>query len=161
MNNLMRILTACFILILIFAACKKQKNDSCAPVPPSSEAASIAAFCTANGINATADSNGIYYQVINPGTGAKPNMNSTITATYSTALLNGQVIDTMYFVNPVSQPLNRFIEGLQIAIPYIQKGGHIKIVLPSALAYGCIGVEDIVPANAPLYYDLFLMDVSN
>jgi FKBP-type peptidyl-prolyl cis-trans isomerase FkpA len=161
MNNLTKIFFTFFISILILAACKKQKNDSCAPVPPASEASAIAGFCTASGINYTVDSNGIYYQIISSGAGAKPNMNSTITVTYSTNLLNGEVIDTAHFINPVSKPLNQFIEGWQIAIPYIQKGGHIKMVIPSALAYGCVGVENLVPANAPLYYDVFLMDVSN
>jgi FKBP-type peptidyl-prolyl cis-trans isomerase FkpA len=150
-----------FISALIFVACKKQNNDSCAPVPPSSEAASIAAFCTANGINAIADSNGIYYQVISPGSGAQPNLNSTITVTYSTSLLNGQIVDSTHFVTPFTLQLSKFIEGWQIAIPYIQEGGHIKMVIPSALAYGCVGVENLVPSNSPLYCDVLLMEVSN
>ena len=146
---------------LIFVACKKQHDGSCIPATPASESASMAAFCTANGINYTIDSNGIYYQVIDPGSGSKPNMNSVITVTYSTSLLNGQVIDTTHFTTPATLALNQFIEGWRIAIPYIQSGGHIKMVIPSSLAYGCTGVQNLVPSNAPLYYDVLLLNVSN
>ncbi len=150
-----------FIAVLIFASCKKQHDGGCAPVTPTSEAASIASYCTANNINYSIDSNGIYYQIIDPGSGSKANINSAITATYSTSLLSGQVIDTTHFITPVTLPLNQFIEGWRIAIPFIQKGGHIKMVIPSSLAYGCTGVQNVVPSNAPLYYDVLLIDVSN
>lgn len=150
-----------FAAALIFVACKKQHDSGCSPVTPDSEAASIAAFCTANGINYAIDSNGIYYQVIDPGSGSRAGMDSVITATYSTSLLSGQVIDTTYFTNPVTRTLNKFIEGWRIAIPYIQEGGHIKMVIPSALAFGCTGVQNLVPSNAPLYYDVLLLDVSH
>ncbi|HEY2726016.1 MAG TPA: hypothetical protein VGI61_02505, partial [Parafilimonas sp.] len=98
-----------FVAVLIFAACKKQHDGGCAPVTHASESASIASYCSANGINATIDSNGIYYQVIDQGSGSKANMDSVITVTYSTSLLDGQVIDTTHFVTPVTLPLNQFI----------------------------------------------------
>src|SRR5256885_14261550 len=98
-----------FVAVLIFAACKKQHNGGCVPATPSSESASIASFCLANGINATTDSNGIYYQIIDQGSGSKANMSSVITVTYSTSLLDGQMIDTTHFITPVTLPLNQFI----------------------------------------------------
>ena len=151
----------CFVAVLIFAACKKQHSDSCAPRTPAEESASIAAFCSANGINYTTDSNGIYYQVIDPGSGSRASMDSVITVTYSTSLLNGQLIDTSHFNTPITLPLNQFVEGWRIAIPYIQEGGHIKMVTPSSLAYGCTGIQNLVPPNSPLYYDVLLLNVSN
>ena len=156
----MKKISILFIGVLIFAACKKQHADSCAPATPEEESASIAAFCTANGINYTTDSNGIYYQIIDPGSGSRATMDSVITVTYSTSLLNGQLIDTSHFINPITLPLNQFVEGWRIAIPYIQEGGHIKMVTPSSLAYGCTGIQNVVPPNAPLYYDVLLINVS-
>jgi FKBP-type peptidyl-prolyl cis-trans isomerase FkpA len=156
----MRKVVTFFVAVIIFAACKKQHDGSCAPVTSASESASIVAFCNANRINATSDSNGIYYQIIDQGSGSKAGMDSVITVTYSTSLLNGQVIDTTHFITPVTLPLNQFIEGWRIAIPYIQEGGHIKMVIPSSLAYGCTGIPNLVPSNAPLYYDVLLLDVS-
>lgn len=146
--------------LLFFAACKKQHDGNCSPVTPDSESATIAGFCNANGLNYTVDSNGIYYQIIDPGSGSRAGVDSIITATYSTSLLSGQLIDTIHFSKPVTLPLNQFIEGWRITIPYIQQGGHIKMVIPSALAYGCTGIQNLVPSNAPLFYDVLLLDVS-
>lgn len=160
-HNLLKFSLITAVLILIFIACKKNNDNACMPASPSSEASSIAAFCTANGINATTDSNGIYYQIINPGSGSKATIDSTITVTYTTSLLSGQVIDSSHFITPFSQQLGKFIEGWQLAIPYIQEGGHIRMVIPSALAYGCTGVENLVPSNSPLYFDVVLIDVSH
>ena len=150
-----------FSVIFISTSCKKQHSNVCMPDTPQSEAASIAAYCNANSIVYTVDSNGIYYKIIDPGSGEKPDINSTITVTYSSFLLNGQAVDTTHISSPFTNPLNQFIEGWQIAIPYIQQGGHIKMVIPSSLAYGCTGIQNIIPSNAPLYFDVLLSKVSN
>lgn len=150
-----------FFAALIVFSCRKQHDANCSPVMPAAESASIASFCRSNGINYTIDTNDIYYQVLDPGTGSRPKMSSVITATYKTSLLSGQIIDTSHLTTPVVLPLSQFIEGLRIAIPYIQKGGHIKMVIPSFLAYGCTGIDNLVPGNSPLYYDFLLLDISN
>ena len=145
---------------LILFACTKKSDSSCHPVSPASESTAITSFCNLNGIAYTVDSNGIYYQILDEGSGETAGIDSIITVTYSTTFLNGDIIDTMHLTTPLSLPLNQFIEGWRIAIPYIQKGGHIKMVIPSALAYGCTGIPGLVPPNSPLYYDVILVDVS-
>lgn len=153
MKNFTRVFFAAFI----FIACNKKNDTSCMPVSAQSEAASIASFCTSNGITYTVDSNGIYYQIIDAGSGITPNENSVITVTYTASTLNGNVIEDKTTA-PVTAPLNQFIEGWRIAIPYIQKGGHIKMIIPSSMAYGCTGTNTI-PPNSPLYYDVVLVNV--
>jgi FKBP-type peptidyl-prolyl cis-trans isomerase FkpA len=150
-----------FAAAFIFIACTKKNGTNCNPVSPASESSAMAAFCNTYGIAYTVDSNGIYYQVIDPGSGETAGPDSTITVTYTTTLLNGVIIDTMHLTSPLTNPLNQFIEGWVIAIPYIQKGGHIKMVIPSALAYGCTGITGLVPPNSPLYYDVILVDVTH
>lgn len=147
-----------FLVVISFITCKKNNNNACMPVSPALEAPQIAAFCTSNNINYTVDSNGIYYQVLDAGSGVKPNENSVITVTYTASTLDGNVVEDKT-TTPVMASLNQFIEGWRIAIPYIQKGGHIKMVLPSSLAYGCTGVSGIIAPNSPLYYDVVLVDV--
>ena len=146
------------IIALAFITCSKKNNTACAPVSPSAESGKIVNFCNTNGITYTVDSNGIYYQVITPGSGTIPTINSVITVTYTTATLDGKVLEDKS-TTPVTLPLNQFIEGWRLAIPYIQQGGHIKMVLPSSLAYGCTGISNFVAPNSPLYYDVILIDV--
>ena len=145
-------------LTLSFIACKKKNDTACMPVAADTEAPQITAFCTANGINYTVDSNGIYYQVVDEGAGVKPNENSVITVTYIATTLDGKVIEDKTS-DPVTASLSQFIEGWRIAIPYIQKGGHMKMVIPSSLAYGCTGISNVIAPNSPLYYDISLVDV--
>jgi FKBP-type peptidyl-prolyl cis-trans isomerase len=142
---------------LAFIACNKKNDTACTPATVASEAPEIASFCNANGINYVVDTNGIYYQIIDRGSGVTPNENSVITVTYTTATLDGNVIEDNT-TNSVTLPLNQFIEGWRIAIPYIQKGGHIKMVIPSSLAYGCTGTDKVAP-NSPLYNDVVLLNV--
>jgi len=156
MNKFFIFLAAAFI----FIACSKKNDTTCNPVSPASESNAIAAFCTSNGIVYSVDTNGIYYQIVDEGSGETASLDSIITVTYTTSLLNGEVIDD-HSVDPVSLPLNQFIEGWRIAIPYIQEGGHIKMVIPSALAYGCTGIPNVVPPNSPLYYDVVLIAVAH
>lgn len=157
-KKLMKNLLILFFVSFAFIACNKKNDSGCVPASPDSESAVIASFCTAHGISCIIDTNGIYYQVIDQGSGITPDMNSTITVTYTTTTLDGNVVDDKT-TTPVSLPLNQFIEGWRIAIPYIQKGGHIKMVIPSSLAYGCTGIANVIPPNSPLYFDVVLVDV--
>ncbi len=122
------------------------------------EAPEIRDFCEANEMDYTIDQYGIYYQIIDQGSGYTPTSDSKITVTYTSKFLNNSLLDEQT-TTPVSDYLNKFIEGWQIAIPYIQEGGRIRMVIPSSLCYGCNGFTGVVPPNTPIYYDLVLIDV--
>jgi FKBP-type peptidyl-prolyl cis-trans isomerase len=79
-----------------------------------------------------------------------------VATVYTGKLLNNTQFDAS--ANPVSFLLNGVIKGWQIAIPLIRKGGRIKMVIPSSLAYGCNGSGSI-PPNSPLYFEVTLTDV--
>lgn len=129
------------------------------PVAATDESEQIAAFCTKNAINYTVDANSIYYQVIDQGSGVIPTASSIITVAYTAATLDGNVVEDN-INQPVTSALSQFIECWRLALPYIQKGGHLKMVAPSALAYGCTGISSKnIPPNAPLYYDIVLLNV--
>ena len=144
------------------------KGDTCSPKTVLSEAPQMQSFATAYGINATAHSSGLYYEVIDPGSGATPSLSSKIAITYTGMLLNGTVFDERLTPNNSTDPqaaasdrpwsLSDLIEGWRVGIPLIKEGGHIKLIIPSAMAYGCTGYGDI-PANSILFFDITLVDV--
>jgi FKBP-type peptidyl-prolyl cis-trans isomerase FkpA len=147
------------VLIAMVAAvpgCSKDK--SCSPNPPSSEAPQITAYAVANGINATAHASGLYYEIISQGSGESPSANSNVYITYTGKLLNGTVFDQQNTVNVKGWPLSGLIEGWRIGLPLIQKGGRIKLIIPSALGYGCEAHETL-PGNSVLFFDITLVDI--
>jgi FKBP-type peptidyl-prolyl cis-trans isomerase FkpA len=145
---------------MVFIGCTK-KETWCTPVSPQAEEAQIIAYASANSISVVKNSSGIFYEIIDPGTGATPTRNSTVTTTYTGKLLNGTIFDS----GTAESPLSGVIEGWQIGIPLIKKGGRIKLIIPSALAYGCNPVRKqnteivVIPANSVLYFDIVLDNV--
>lgn len=145
------------LTLLAFTAAGCLKDDSCNPKSVESEQSAILAYASANGITATRHSSGLYYEVINPGSGTPPTLLSTVSVRYTGKLTNGTVFDSQTGT-PVTFPLNGVIPGWQIGIPLISKGGVIRLIIPSALAYGCTGIGSI-PPNSILYFDVTLVDV--
>jgi FKBP-type peptidyl-prolyl cis-trans isomerase len=82
--------------------------------------------------------------------------NSKVFVTYTGKLLNGRLFDQA--TSPVSFYLGQVIEGWQMGIPLIKKGGRIKLLIPSSYGYGCNGYSTI-PGDAVLFFDVTLTDV--
>lgn len=118
----------------------------------------IQAFAAANGINAQPDPSGLFYEIIEMGSGPKASVNSKISITYTGKLMNGQTFDEALTPNAEPWPLSSLIKGWIIGIPLINEGGHIKLIIPSSLAYGCAQYYTI-PGNSVLYFDIHLVDV--
>ncbi|WP_332734581.1 FKBP-type peptidyl-prolyl cis-trans isomerase [Flavihumibacter sp.] len=149
------------VMMVVLGTWHCSKSDtSCNPVPPQNEESAILQYIATNNITAVKDPSGLYYQVIEEGSGSAPTVNSRIAVTYSGYLTNGNKFDEM--TSPIQDPtkwwpLGGLIQGWQIGIPKIKKGGKIKMILPSALAYGCTGAGSI-PANSILVFDVTLVD---
>ena len=146
------------LLLLIFSGFSCLKNKGCSPRTPSSESAEMMAFATANGITPITHSSGLLYQVINPGSGPTASTSSTVYITYVGKLLDGTVFDQQANASATGWPLNQLIEGWRVGIPLIQKGGEIKLIVPSSMAYGC-QKYGVIPSNAILYFDITLVNV--
>ena len=154
-----KIVLPLFLVSLLFSgvSCLKE-STACTPKTPASEAAQMQAYCAGNGITPTIHPSGLFYQIINPGSGATASANSTIYITYVGKLADGTVFDQQSNSASTGWPLNQLIEGWRVGIPLIQKGGQIKLVVPSSMAYGCSGYGSI-PGNAILFFDITLVNV--
>jgi FKBP-type peptidyl-prolyl cis-trans isomerase len=144
-------------LVLMSLSCGKTADSGCTPALVSVEKAAMVAYCTANSINYTEHPSGILYEIVSPGTGTAPTLASTVSCLYTGKLLTGATFDAATS-NPATFPLANVIEGWKIGIPLIRTGGRIKMVIPSALAYSCVGSGSIGP-NSPLFFDVTLVQV--
>ena len=145
-------------LLLLTRCGKKDNNGMCTNVAPETEAATMAQFCSDHMISASKDENGIFYQITNPGTTPSPDLNDTVFVLYKGSFLNGEVLDESLSA-PYASELNDFIDGWKLGLQKIAKGGQIKMVIPSSLAYGCRGIPGAIPSNTILYFDVTLVDI--
>ena len=147
------------LFVIGFSSCSK--TDSTPTVDPVKQAAAddaaIQAYITANSITAIKDPSGLYYQVITPGTGAYPTVNSAISVNYTGKLLNGSVFGSGSLNN---YSLSGLIPGWQIGIPHINTGGRILLLVPSALGYGDVANGNI-PPNSVLIFTIDLTGFNN
>ncbi|MGZ3750245.1 MAG: FKBP-type peptidyl-prolyl cis-trans isomerase [Mucilaginibacter sp.] len=145
------------LFIATISSCKKD-----VPFDPAKQAAAddaaIQTYINTNSITGTTkDASGLYYKVITPGTGAYPTANSLVTVNYSGKLLNGTVFDSGSINN---YALTNLIKGWQIGIPFINTGGRILLLVPSALGYGN-SANGTIPANSVLIFTVDLTGFSN
>lgn len=150
-----RIIGVLFLLVGVFSSCKKDTYD--AEKQGKIDDALIVDFLAKNSIIAVKHSSGLYYQLITAGSGNVTYSGSTnVSVTYEGKLLNGTVFDKS--TTTVTFPLKNLIQGWQIGIPMIQKGGKIRLIVPSTLAYKNESPSTDIPKNAVLDFTIDLIN---
>lgn len=104
---------------------------------------------------------GLYYEVIVQGTGAKPTEADEVNVHYKGTLVNGKVFDSSYDRGaPLDLALGRVIRGWQLGIPLMSVGAKYRFYIPSALAYGERDMGEIPPFSA-LIFDIELLGIKS
>ncbi|MBO9204813.1 MULTISPECIES: FKBP-type peptidyl-prolyl cis-trans isomerase [Niastella] len=152
----MRLINLAFSMVLALAltGCSNKDKNEPRCTTAAEDDATMQKYINDNGISATKHASGIYYQIIEPGTGATPTINSTVKANYTGKFTNNSSFDS----GVASFPLGGVIVGWQIGIPLIKQGGKIKLIIPPYLAYGCSDYRGI-PGNSVLVFDVELQEV--
>ncbi|MCO5248999.1 MAG: FKBP-type peptidyl-prolyl cis-trans isomerase [Chitinophagales bacterium] len=105
---------------------------------------------------------GIYYVVNQLGKNGEVNAGDYVSVHYTGKLLNGQIFDSsIERGEPISFQIGigRVIQGWEKGIPLFKSGGKGTLYIPSSLAYGERGVGGVIPPNAPLIFDVEVVDV--
>lgn len=118
----MRKLMAFALLLSLFAGCKKDDDKDYGPI----DEKIITDYLAANNIDAQRDPSGLYYKIINAGSGNVPAF-AYVTLFYKGYLTNGQVFDQTKS-EAVTFNLGRLIPGWQIGIPKVGKGGRFSFL---------------------------------
>lgn len=151
------LLVLSFVAIFSLSSCFKGDNFD-PEVQARADDALITKFLADKNITAIKHSSGLYYQIIQPGSGnITYSGNTEVTAKYVGRLLNGNIFDQTT-TQAISFRLGGVIVGWQIGVPLIQKGGKIRLFIPSGYAYGQQGAGTI-PPNSVLDFDIELVDV--
>ena len=103
---------------------------------------------------------GLYYSILQAGSGAKPTVNSVVNVSYTMSDLNGhQIWSTTQSDGKEIRSLNQFPAGVVEGLQLIQEGGRIQLIVPSALAYGSKGWGKQIVPNTNLFYDIQLNSI--
>lgn len=114
---------------------------------------------TKAGVKVTAS--GMQYKVDKEGTGAKPKAEDTVVVHYKGTLLDGTEFDSSYKRNePAKFPLNRVIKGWTEGVQLMNKGAKYTFYIPSDLAYGDYGSNNIGPGET-LIFEVELISFEN
>ncbi|POY35760.1 peptidylprolyl isomerase [Solitalea longa] len=168
MKNLLFFLLA----FVIFSSCKKDSYD---PLEEQRQAqqkfnAQLAAdttliksFLNQHELPYLREENGVYYNIVKPGSGGIVYDASTrVQVKFKALLLDGTVVDSTTLSKPISLVLGNVIAGFQIGIPLIQPGGKVILYIPSGYAFGARSIVDdkgkvIAPANSNFIFELELL----
>ncbi len=100
---------------------------------------------------------GLYIIYSAEGTGEYATDNDTIYFKYKGRYTDNKIFDTN---KPADTPYkytmgsNTIITGIDEGLRYVNAGGTIKILTPSKLAYGAIGLAYYVPGYTPVLWDI-------
>lgn len=155
-NKLFLVIAIPFLMM----SCKKSSSVTCndSGKPSAAEITTLQNYLTAHSITALKDSAGFFYEILAPGSGVNPNINSTVSVNYTGKFLDEKIFDSNAGKPVVTFPLLNVIRGWQLGVPLIKKGGSINLYLPPTLAYGCYDYSSI-PGNSCLIFHIDLIDV--
>ena len=146
-------------------ACSPQESsqDSQNTSPGKSQAEidedKIQAWLKEKDLKAESLPSGLYYTILEPGSNEHPQLSSFVTVHYRGSNLDGVIFESSFESNkPLRITLSRLIAGWKEGIPLIGKGGKIKLIIPSGLAYGPRALTPEVGPNSVLVFEIELLD---
>ena len=128
------------------------------------EQTDIAKYIADNNIKVTPESDGIYILKRVKGKGKPLKNGDSVEVKYTGMLLDGTVAETSDH-GPGSKTFtlvygkDYFIKGFDDIISYLEEGGSIRAIIPSALAYGEQKQSHLILPYTPLIYDVEIIKV--
>jgi len=106
---------------------------------------------------------GVYYIVMDTGTGPFPAQGDTVSVGYAGYFLDGSMFDTsegklendVLVFRYLDDPM---IQGFEDGLALMNKGARIEMIIPSSLAYGATG-QGTIPAYTPLIFVAKMVDL--
>ena len=151
-------LTLALGFALALNGCANKDSDSISPTVKQTSTAAPAPPLTPSGVQTTYS--GLKYEVLRPGTGARPSSYNRVKVHYHGYLPDGTVFDSsVQRGTPATFGLNQVIAGWREGIPLMQEGAKFRFTVPPQLAYGARGMPPKIGPNQTLMFDVELFEV--
>ncbi|HSC82815.1 MAG TPA: FKBP-type peptidyl-prolyl cis-trans isomerase [Pseudomonas sp.] len=102
---------------------------------------------------------GVLVRELRAGHGGKPLASSRVRVNYRGELADGSLFDQSE--GPQWFRLSALIPGWQTALLAMPQGAKWRVVIPAAQGYGHEGAGDLIPPDAPLVFEVELLDVAD
>ena len=103
---------------------------------------------------------GLQYQVLEEGSGAKPEATDKVKVHYKGTLVSGDEFDSSYKRGePVSFVLNEVIKGWTEGVQLMSPGAKYRFFIPYQLGYGEEGRPPRIPPYSVLIFDVELLEI--
>lgn len=116
----------------------------------------IEAYLKKKKIQCERSDSGLYYKILEQGSGKKIQLKDKVSFTYKGTFLNGKTFDER--VEPLEFQVEELIGAWQEAMLFLNEGGKAFLVTPPQLGYGTHKLNDI-PPNSILVYELEVLSV--
>lgn len=125
------------------------------------EPSKIAAFVRENNVRVSPTASGLYYLEIVEGTGAVADTGDVVSIHYNLYNLEDKLIESSFNGEPMQFVYGKeeMVPGIEEAISYMKVGGKATIIVPSALGFGDIAIDEDLPANSALIFDIDFVDL--
>lgn len=135
-----------FILALFLSACSTYNEEQKTQFDER-----IETYIKKNDLDLEKSESGLYYNIINEGSGARVLAKDAITFSYKGTLIDGTVFDEQ--TEPVTFRVSELIGAWKEAVLKLNEGGEAFIIAPPQLGYGERELEKI-PANSIVIFTL-------
>lgn len=147
MKNILKI----SLFTILFTACNSESQWE-------KDIQIIQNYLSENNIEAIQDESGLFYSHIQEGDGIfSPAAGDTIVVKYAGYLTSGVFFDKTIGDATATFALDRLVDGWQLGLPLMKRGGKTLFLLPSELGYGS-EKNGIIPANSVLIFEIELID---
>ena len=105
---------------------------------------------------------GLVYVDLVEGTGPSPHSGQTLVTSYVGRFLNGARFDSSAdHSRPFSFQIGKgqLIKGWEEGLLTMKVGGKRKLIIPSSLAYGPMGLPPIIPPDTTLIFEVELLGI--
>ena len=103
---------------------------------------------------------GLQYKVITEGKGPHPRVDQSVLANYVGTFINGQ---EFYSSRRIGQPeelkVNGVMPGWTEALQLMSVGSKWKIFIPAKLAYGDVGIRNLIAPGTTLIFEIELLAI--
>ena len=107
-----------------------------------------------------ATESGIQYEILEAGSGDKPEQTATVRTHYHGTFIDGSVFDSSVDRNePAEFAVNQVIPGWTEVLQMMPIGAKWRVSIPSDLAYGDAGSPPVIPGGSTLVFEIELLAI--